>query len=86
MTAMVDPARAMTRVLFEGLVGFARRNFMVPIPRFATWDDLNLWLAEQCRKRQAGVLRGHSKSIEQRLLRDLEALSVIALQSPAGNG
>lgn len=22
----------------EGLVGFARRNFMVPIPRFATWE------------------------------------------------
>ena len=59
---------------------------MVPIPRFATWDDLNLWLAEQCRKRQADVLRGHSESIGQRLVRDLEALSVIAVQSPAGNG
>ena len=58
----------------EGLVGYAPlsrfackplpgngRNFMVPIPRFATWDDLNLWLAEQCRKRQADVLRGQPK-------------------------
>jgi len=75
------------------------RNFMVPIPRFATWEALNLWLAEQCRKRQADVLRGHSESIEQRLVRDPEALSVIAWQSvgrqvnacihrqaPAGNG
>ncbi len=69
-----------------GLVGFARRNFMMPIPRFATWEALNVWLAEQCRKRQADVLRGHSESIGQRLVRDLEALSVIALQSPAGNG
>jgi hypothetical protein len=33
----------------EGLVGYARRNFTVPIPCFATWDALNVWLAEQCR-------------------------------------
>ena len=59
---------------------------MVPIPRFATWDDFNFWLAEQCRKRQADVLRGHSESIGQRLARDLDALSVIAVQSPVGNG
>ena len=47
---------------------------MVPIPRFATWDALNVWLAEQCRKRQMAVLRGHSDSIGQRLARDLEAM------------
>ena len=38
---------------------------MVPIPRFATWDALNSWLAEQCRKRQSDVLRGHQGSIGQ---------------------
>ena len=48
---------------------------MVPIPGFATWDALNLWLAEQCRKRQADVLPGHGESIEQRLMRDLEAMT-----------
>ena len=47
---------------------------MVPIPHFATWEAFNLWLAEQCRKRQADVLRGHSESIGQRLVRDLEAM------------
>jgi len=46
----------------------------VPIPRFATWEAFNLWLEEQCRKRQADVLRGHSDSIGQRLARDLEAM------------
>lgn len=25
----------------EGLVGYARRNFMVPIPQFATWEAFN---------------------------------------------
>jgi transposase len=70
----------------EGLVGYARRNFMVPTPRFATWGAFNLWLEAQCRKRQADVLRGHSDSIGQRLARDLKAISVIAWQSPACNG
>ena len=51
--------RAMTRVLSKGWsdmrdLTLRGRNFMVPIPRFATWDDRNLWLAEQCRKHQAG--------------------------------
>ena len=25
----------------EGLVGYARRNFMVPVPRVASWEELN---------------------------------------------
>ena len=59
----------------EGLVGYARRNFMVPVPSFPTWDAFNLWLEEQCRKRQADILRGHTETIGQRLERDLEAMS-----------
>ena len=68
------PGKGNDKGAVEGLVGYARRNFMVPIPRFPTWEALNLWLAEQCRKRQADVLRGHSDSIGQRLVRDLEAM------------
>ena len=26
------------------MVGWARRNFMVPLPRFASWDDFDAWL------------------------------------------
>ena len=59
----------------EGLVGYSRRNFMVPIPRFATWDAFNAHLEDQCRKRQADVLRGQSEAIGQRLVRDLAAMS-----------
>jgi transposase len=58
----------------EGLVGYSRRNFMVPIPRFATWDAFNGYLEDQCRKRQADVLRGQSETIGQRLARDLVAM------------
>jgi hypothetical protein len=59
---------------------------MVPIPHFSTWEAFNLWLEAQCSKRQSDVLRGHDDSIGQRLAHDLEALSVIAWQSPVGNG
>ena len=61
----------------EGVVGFARRNFMVPMPRFATWDDFNLWLEEQCRGRQQAVLRGERETIGERLQRDLAAMQAL---------
>lgn len=59
----------------EGLVGLSRRNFMVPIPQFATRDAFNAHLEEQCRSRQADVLRGRSETIGNRLARDLAAMS-----------
>jgi len=59
----------------EGLVGFSRRNFMVPIPQFATWDAFNAYLEKQCRKRQTDTLRGQSETIGQRLARDIAEMS-----------
>ena len=61
----------------EGVVGYARRNFMVPRPRFASWDAFNAQLEEQCRNRQGEVVRGHRESIGERLRRDCEALMVL---------
>ena len=62
----------------EGLVGFARRNFMVQLPRFAGWEAFNLRLEEQCRRRQGDILRGHRKTIGERLVRDLAAMAAAA--------
>ena len=58
----------------EGVAGYARRNFMTPLPRFASWDAFNGHLEEQCRNRQGNVLRGHRESIGERFVRDREAL------------
>jgi len=69
------PGKGNNKGKVEGLVGLSRRNFMVPIPRFATWDEFNAHLEEQCRKRQADVLRCRSETIGQRLARDLAAMS-----------
>ena len=58
----------------EGLVGYARRNFMVPVPRVASWEELNAHLLEQCRKRRERKLRGHAETIAERFERDRERL------------
>jgi transposase len=69
------PGKGNDKGAVEGIVGWSRRNFMVPLPRFATWDEFNAWLDEQCRKRQAEILRGHQETIGERLQRDLEAMA-----------
>jgi hypothetical protein len=59
----------------EGLVGYARRNFLVPIPSFESFEDLNAYLEIQCHKRLDARLRGHGdETIGERLERDLVAL------------
>jgi len=61
----------------EGVVGLARRNYMTPRPRFASFDAFNADLEERCRERQSDVLRGHRETIGERLERDREALSAL---------
>ena len=61
----------------KGVVGYARRNYMTPRPRFASWDAFNADLEERCRERQSNVLRGHRETISERLERDREALSAL---------
>lgn len=55
----------------EGMVGYARRNHMVPIPRFPDSESFNAYLEEQCLARQNDMLRGHTETIGSRLQLDL---------------
>jgi transposase len=68
------PAKGNDKGKVEGLVGYARRNFMVPIPRVSSWQELNAHLEQQCRKRRERRLRGHSERIGERFERDRAAL------------
>ena len=67
------PGKGNDKGKVEGVVGYARRNFMVPLPRFASFDDLNAWLEDQCRRRMSDKLRGHNETIGERLKRDIAA-------------
>ena len=68
------PARGNDKGNVEGMVGYTRRNFMVPAPRYDSFDDLNAHLAQRCLERQGDKLRGHNQTIGDRLMSDLEAL------------
>jgi transposase len=68
------PAKGNDKGKVEGLVGYARRNFMVPIPRVSSWEELNAHLEQQCRKRRERRLRGHTETIGERFERDRAAL------------
>jgi transposase len=68
------PAKGNDKGKVEGLVGYARRNFMVPIPRASSWDELNLHLEAACLKRRQRRLRGHRETIVERFERDRAAL------------
>ena len=68
------PAKGNDKGKVEGLVGYARRNFMVPIPRASSWEELNAHLEADCRKRRERRLRGHTETIGERFERDRAAL------------
>lgn len=57
----------------EGLVGYTRRNFFVPMPRVNSFEELNQRLRERCQQRRQQRLRGQQESIGQRLQRDRQA-------------
>jgi transposase len=67
------PGKGNDKGKVEGLVGYARRNFMVPIPAFPDFEALNAHLLESCRKRLLDRLRGHDGTIGERLEHDLAA-------------
>jgi transposase len=68
------PGKGNDKGKVEGLVGYARRNFMVPRPRFATWEAFNAHLLIQSQKRRERKLRGHQQTIGERFEKDRERL------------
>ena len=74
------PGKGNDKGKVEGLVGWIRRNYLVPMPRTASIEALNAKLIDDCRDRLGDRLRGHSETIGERLARDLAAF-----QRPAGD-
>ena len=68
------PGKGNDKGKVEGLVGYTRRNFLVPVPSFESFDALNAYLERRCLERMDATLRGHTETIGQRMERDLDAL------------
>jgi transposase len=58
----------------EGLVGFGRRNFMVPVPSFRSFAELNEHLAAQCYDDLFRRVRGKPETKAERLESDRAAM------------
>jgi hypothetical protein len=67
------PGKGNDKGKVEGLVGYTRRNFFVPVPRFESFEALNEYLHSECVGRQQDRLRGQKQTICERLVRDREA-------------
>jgi hypothetical protein len=82
------PGKGNDKGKVEGLVGYARRNFMVPIPAFADFAALNAHLLESCQKRLVDRLHGHTGSIGERFANDLAAFQKLlpAFLTPSRSG
>ena len=68
------PAKGNDKGKVEGMVGYVRRDFLVPIPSFGSFETLNAYLERRCLERMDARLRGHTETIGQRMERDLDAL------------
>jgi len=59
------PAQGHEKGGVEGSVGFSRRNFLVPMPRVASFEELNRHLLAACRRDDVRVVHRQSVSIGQ---------------------
>jgi transposase len=61
----------------EAMVGFARRNFLVPIPAADSWEALNAELTQRCRSDLARRVRGETATKEERLATERSSLRTL---------
>ena len=57
------PGKGNDKGKVEGMVGYMRRNFLVPVPSFESFDVLNAYLEQRCLERTDARLRGHSETV-----------------------
>ena len=74
-----NPAEGHEKGLVEGLVGWARRNILVPVPRVSDISELNTLLSERCLTYQNHNIRGKSGSVGEMLREEQAALRPLPL-------
>jgi transposase len=71
------PAKGNDKGKVEGLVKYARANFLTPVPHAASFEELNARLADRCRRRQGERAGRHGRTIGERLAADLAAFRAL---------
>jgi transposase len=68
------PGKGNDKGKVEGLVKYARANFLTPIPEAESYEALNVMLTARCRARQGEHAGRHPTTIGERLVADTAAL------------
>ena len=58
-----NPAEGHEKGLVEGLVGWSRRNILVPVPKVEDISQLNVLLLERCLKYEKHVIKGKPSNV-----------------------
>lgn len=69
-----NPGKAHEKGLIENLVGYVRRNFLVPLPEVEDFNELNKVLLKGCQKEDERVLWGCKESISEMWQKEKEKL------------
>jgi len=73
-TVFCNPASGNEKGLVEGLVGWCRRNILVPIPRVESLAELDGLLLQRCAKYLEHTVRGKKASVGELLRHERETL------------
>jgi transposase len=66
----------------ENLVGYARRNYLVPLPEGANLEAINKELKENCLADQQRIMAGHTEPIASRLAFEQSQLGPLPAHAP----
>ena len=72
-----NPAEGQEKGLVEGLVGWSRRNILVPVPRINSLEELNLLLIQRCKEYLRHHITGKPASAGEMLEKERECLRVL---------
>ena len=75
-----NPAKGNEKSLVENLVGYSRRNFLVPVPRVSSIDELNKKLWKDCLKyRETHKVQNRNNSVNIMYQEELRFLNAIPI-------
>jgi len=73
-----NPAKGNEKGLVENLVGYSRRNFLVPVPRLKNIDELNQNLLKSClRYRETHKIQSKSSPVKVMYAEEIKYLSAV---------